>query len=577
MKLIIEDDEGRKTVVPFVRDEISIGRLEGNTIRLTERNVSRHHARLLKESNAIIVEDLGSANGVRINGERIDQRSHVRDGDLIEIGDYDLAIEGLPANNGDTNPSFRLESPEDTLPPARKANGANGSLTNSDPAAGTAPRPLSAADAPRLVGLAGDFYGQELKLPSTNTVVGRPDDGSDIHLDHPSVSRRHARFVREGDGAWRVYDLGSANGVRVNDELRMSSLVKPGDSIELGHVAFRFTASSETFVPARSSAAASKKSAAAAGPSRAPLLGLLAVVALLVVAGIAIVPRLTKEKVPEVPREDFCQQAQGAIVAQNWELALARLGSAKQAGDSCSFPLDAALETAQKNLEVKTSLDQAEKLLVEGNFQQAFSLLQAVPAGSPYASEAKLKLVEARARAVKQVSDRAHEAIERGQLDQADSLLRDLTQLDPEAATLPLLQKDLAGKRRSADYKPAPALPPPTVTPKAPPAVVPVAAPVRTMEDRNSMADAEIADGIKLIKAGDFKAGIERLQSAIAEQPEKALVARAHRNIGAAYARVNRPDDAIPHLKIYLRLQPDAPEREQVSKLIQDLEARKSK
>ena len=40
MKLIIEDDEGRKTVVPFARDEITIGRQEGNTIRLTERNVS---------------------------------------------------------------------------------------------------------------------------------------------------------------------------------------------------------------------------------------------------------------------------------------------------------------------------------------------------------------------------------------------------------------------------------------------------------------------------------------------------------------------------------------------------------
>jgi len=35
MKLIIEDDEGRKTVVPLVRDEITIGRQEGNTIRLT--------------------------------------------------------------------------------------------------------------------------------------------------------------------------------------------------------------------------------------------------------------------------------------------------------------------------------------------------------------------------------------------------------------------------------------------------------------------------------------------------------------------------------------------------------------
>ena len=45
-KLIIEDDEGKTTVVPLIRDEITIGRKEGNTIRLTERNVSRRHAKL---------------------------------------------------------------------------------------------------------------------------------------------------------------------------------------------------------------------------------------------------------------------------------------------------------------------------------------------------------------------------------------------------------------------------------------------------------------------------------------------------------------------------------------------------
>ena len=41
MKLIIEDDEGRKTVIPVVRDEITIGRNERNLIRLAEKNVSR--------------------------------------------------------------------------------------------------------------------------------------------------------------------------------------------------------------------------------------------------------------------------------------------------------------------------------------------------------------------------------------------------------------------------------------------------------------------------------------------------------------------------------------------------------
>ncbi len=34
MKLIIEDDEGRKTVVPLVREEITIGRQDGNIIRI---------------------------------------------------------------------------------------------------------------------------------------------------------------------------------------------------------------------------------------------------------------------------------------------------------------------------------------------------------------------------------------------------------------------------------------------------------------------------------------------------------------------------------------------------------------
>ena len=70
-KLIIEDDEGRTTVVPLVRDELTIGRKEGNTIRLTERNVSRRHARLFKKNGEILVEDFASYTGVRVNGVRI--------------------------------------------------------------------------------------------------------------------------------------------------------------------------------------------------------------------------------------------------------------------------------------------------------------------------------------------------------------------------------------------------------------------------------------------------------------------------------------------------------------------------
>src|SRR5262249_43778427 len=57
IKLIISDNEGTTTVVPLVRDEISIGRKEGNTIRLTERNISREHCRLARKNGSYVVRD----------------------------------------------------------------------------------------------------------------------------------------------------------------------------------------------------------------------------------------------------------------------------------------------------------------------------------------------------------------------------------------------------------------------------------------------------------------------------------------------------------------------------------------
>src|SRR5256885_12190294 len=94
MKLIIEDEEGQRRVVPVLSDEVTIGREDGNTIRLPERNVSRRHARLVRDDGFFVIEDLGSYNGVRINGDRIHAPRRDRESDLLQIADYDLGIEG---------------------------------------------------------------------------------------------------------------------------------------------------------------------------------------------------------------------------------------------------------------------------------------------------------------------------------------------------------------------------------------------------------------------------------------------------------------------------------------------------
>src|SRR3954471_2989210 len=59
-KLSIEDDQANQTVVDLSRDEYTIGRDVVNTVRLTERNISRKHALLRKNGVGWVVKDLTS-------------------------------------------------------------------------------------------------------------------------------------------------------------------------------------------------------------------------------------------------------------------------------------------------------------------------------------------------------------------------------------------------------------------------------------------------------------------------------------------------------------------------------------
>ena len=94
LRLIIEDDEGTTTVVPLGADAITIGRQQGNTIQLTEKNVSRRHARLFPEpdEDSWSIEDLGSYNGVKVNGSAVEARIELKEGDVVQIGDYHLTL-----------------------------------------------------------------------------------------------------------------------------------------------------------------------------------------------------------------------------------------------------------------------------------------------------------------------------------------------------------------------------------------------------------------------------------------------------------------------------------------------------
>jgi hypothetical protein len=71
---------------------VGIGRHESNEIQLLSRAVSNFHAEILKEGSALVIRDLGSTNGTRVNGERVD-RSFVAPGDSIRIGNHVLSLQ----------------------------------------------------------------------------------------------------------------------------------------------------------------------------------------------------------------------------------------------------------------------------------------------------------------------------------------------------------------------------------------------------------------------------------------------------------------------------------------------------
>jgi DNA-binding winged helix-turn-helix (wHTH) protein len=90
--------------------------------------------------------------------------------------------------------------------------------------------------------------GKRLPLQAGENTLGR--DEADLHIDSPTVSRRHARIRISGAGAV-LEDLGSKNGTFVNGE-RVSTAVtlKDGDEVQVGSVVSRFRMTSPKGVTA---------------------------------------------------------------------------------------------------------------------------------------------------------------------------------------------------------------------------------------------------------------------------------------------------------------------------------------
>jgi pSer/pThr/pTyr-binding forkhead associated (FHA) protein len=219
-KVTIEDPDGCRVDVLLKYNEYLFGRGPENKVRLTERNISRQHARIVRHGPGFVLEDLGSLNGTYVNAQAVVAPVALQHADHIQMGDYRLVV-------------FQ-DATEPTQAPSSHD---------------IATAWLSGLP-PRLVMLAGPTPAAEFPLSRPRMIIGR-GDGVDILIDHQAVSRRHCEVVALEEGRFEVVDLGSANGLLVNGQELRRAILDAGDVLMLGdEVALKFVPAGDILRPA---------------------------------------------------------------------------------------------------------------------------------------------------------------------------------------------------------------------------------------------------------------------------------------------------------------------------------------
>ncbi|MBQ9816982.1 MAG: FHA domain-containing protein [Proteobacteria bacterium] len=214
--LIIDDRHGRSAAeISFDQGSYTIGRVDGNDVVLPSNSVSRTHARIFVSNNKCYIVDLGSANGVLVDGVQIKDRTEIRNGSKIRIGEYTLYLE--------YKDQTEIAPGQDVLK-TQIVSGAQSGF--------------------KIVRVSDKFAGEEFMLSEATNTIGRTEDNY-ILLSDQSISRNHAKITNRGMNFF-VSDLSSSNGTFVNNKrINAETSLQPGDLIRFGNVSFVFVPSSE--------------------------------------------------------------------------------------------------------------------------------------------------------------------------------------------------------------------------------------------------------------------------------------------------------------------------------------------
>lgn len=507
LNLVIEDDEGRRTTVPLSRNDITIGRNEENLIRLADRNVSRLHARIMRDGDRLYIEDK-SRYGSRKNGRKFTGRTALQSGDIVLIGDYRMQV--VPQD------ATLAEEPTGEIADADVSHALDSARTTALPrVAGPPPMPgkSGSADAPgsagavpglppeqqsRLRCTTDPFTGAEFTILDRNILVGS-SDRCDVVIEHESIAGQHARIITEGDTIV-IENVDPVAALIVNGMVETRVTLKAGDTIGLGRLSFQF-------VPPAVAAGTAKRRAVAGPalvaddvdftpPAARPawLVPAVAVGAVVVVTiiGFAVLPKLIgggEPEVVEVAGDDSSASAfstgQQNFNAARWADAVAALERVAE-----DHPQHAAAQDlkrrAQEELGHFGTYERVRELMDDGEFAAAQEALDTIPRSSYYHTRAQDDGTERRILTgmIEAAIESSHEQQASGDSDAARETINTALLMAPDDARLRARLEQINNPEANT-ARPVPEVPEnPIVANRA--AAEPAPEPVRTTTARDA-------------------------------------------------------------------------------------------
>jgi pSer/pThr/pTyr-binding forkhead associated (FHA) protein len=247
--------DGKEYSIPS--NGITIGRDASAGVVVAENEVSRKHAEIVPVDAGYELRDY-SANGLFVNGARIERTQVLSRSDVIRVGTEEFRF------YADVRPSVPTPGPAVAVPvirplssaatpivsPAMSAGNGRSAIAVSDPPAAAVhrePRPVLASLEVTNAGIMkGKIY--EIHVPLAH--VGRGSH-NDIVITDDSVSETHAKLQRRDD-EWYVVDAGSTNGTYVGGQ-RLSAERRLDDSSDVRFggvkVIFRAADSDDDAIP----------------------------------------------------------------------------------------------------------------------------------------------------------------------------------------------------------------------------------------------------------------------------------------------------------------------------------------